>query len=105
MPSFKGFGGILGSFQNLIFAHCFVVLQRLPNLWRRRPKDGSFKVSKKAKDGSFKPFHVQAHVEFALVLNSANLWVFGCVSCKSLVFPVEYFISVWFASVFQTFIC
>ena len=65
----------------------------------------SLQVSRKAKDGSLRPFHVQAHAEFALVLNSANLWVFGCVFCKSLVFPVEDFISVWVAAVFQTFIC
>ena len=100
MPSFKGFGGILGLFDNLIFAHCFVVLQRLPNLWRRRPKDRILKVSRKSNDGSLNQFHVQAHAEFSLVLNSADLWVFGCVFCKSLVFSVEYFISVWFAATF-----
>ena len=76
----------------------FIVLQRLPNLWR--PKDESLQVSKEAKDGRLRPFHVQAHAEFALVLNSVNLWVFGCVFCKNLVFPVEYFISVWVPSVF-----
>lgn len=79
MPSFKGLWSILGSFRNLIFAHCSVVLQRMRNLWRRRPKDGSLQVFKKAKDRSLKPFHVQAHAEFALVLNSVDLWVFGCV--------------------------
>ena len=49
----------------LDFAHCFVVLQRLPNLWRRRPKDGSLEFSRKAKDRSLRPVHVQAHAEFA----------------------------------------
>ena len=70
-----------------------------------RLKNGSLQVSRKAKDGSLKPFHVHAHGEFAFVLNSADLWVFGCIFCKSLVFPVEYFISKWVATVFQNFRC
>ena len=57
-----------------------------------RPKNGSLQVYMKAKDGILKPFHVNAHTEFAFVLNSADLWVFGCVFCMSLVFSVEYFI-------------
>jgi len=84
MPSFKGFGGILGSFQNLIFAHSLLFFRgcqtcgegdprtgvcRFPG----RPKNGSLQVSRKAKDGSLKPFHVHAHTEFAFVLNSADL--------------------------------
>lgn len=70
----------MGSFLDLIFAHCFVVLQRLLNLWRRRPKDGSLQVSRKAKDGSLRLFHVQAHAEFAFVPNSADLCVFWVCS-------------------------
>lgn len=45
---------------------------------------------------------MQAHAEFALVLNSADLWVFGCDFVRFLVFPIEYFISVRFATVSQT---
>ena len=43
---------------------------------------------------------MHAHIEFAFVLNSVDLWVFGCVFCMSLVFSVEHFISVLVAVVF-----
>ena len=79
----------MGSFYILILDNFLVVLQRLPKLWRRRPKNGSFQVSKKAKDGILKPFHVHAHTEFAFVLNSADLGVFGVIFGLSLGFQLS----------------
>ena len=66
MPSFKEVWRHFGLIGELDFAHCFVVLQRLPNPWRKKLKDESLYVSRKAKDGSLRPFHVQAHEIFSI---------------------------------------
>ena len=65
MPSFKEVWRHFGLILELDFCSLLCCSSEMPNLWRRRPKDGSLQVSRKAKDGSLRPFHVQAHAEFS----------------------------------------